>query len=54
MNFLIKDDDLLKKYDDIRNKISNNIEKYLTVNPSIFTKLLKTKVRSYGDEATDF
>ena len=52
MNFLIKD--LLKKYDDVWNKISNNIEKYLTVNSSIFTKLLKTKIRSYGDEATDF
>ena len=30
------------------------LKKNSTVNSSIFTKLLKTKIRSYGDEATDF
>ena len=35
MNFLIKDDDLLKKYSDIWNKVSSNTKKKnLITNPS--------------------
>ena len=35
MIFLIKDDDLLKKYNSIWNKASNSIKRTLTANPSI-------------------
>ena len=33
--FLIKNDDLLKKYNNIWNKVRNSIKKSLTANPSI-------------------
>ena len=33
MNFFIKDHDLLKKYNDIRNKVSNNIKNQLDCEP---------------------
>ena len=33
MNFLIKDDDLLKKYSDIWNKVSSNTKKKLDYEP---------------------
>ena len=52
MNFLMKDEELLKKYD-IRNKVSNGI-KNLDCKPIYNEKNLKTKKRSYGDQATDF
>ena len=48
--FLIKDNDLLKKHNGIWNSVSNSIKKNLT----ILKKVLKTKIRSYGHEATDF
>ena len=54
MNFSIKDDDLLKKYNDVWNKISNDIENEFDCEPIYNKKLLKTKIRFYGDEATDF
>ena len=54
MNFLIKDDDLLKKYNDISNKFSNSIKKELDCKFICKKHFLKTKIRSYGDEATDF
>ena len=54
MNFLTKDDDLLKKYNDIWNKISHSIKKNLIANPPTLNFFLKTKTSSYGDEPTDF
>ena len=54
MNFLIKDDDLLKKYIDIWNKVSNSIKKELDCKLICQKHFLKTKVRSYSDETTDF
>ena len=54
MYFLIKDDDLLETYNDIWNKISNSIKKELDCEPIYNKKFLKTKIRSYGNKATDF
>ena len=36
MNFLIKDDDLLRKYNDIWNKVSSNIKKELNMMMWVF------------------
>ena len=38
---------------DICNKVSNSIKKELDCKPFYNKKVLKTKIRSYGDEATD-
>ena len=46
INFLIKDDDLLKKY--ISNKVSNSIKKELDCKLIFKKHFLKTKRRSYG------
>ena len=50
----IKDDDLLKKYNDIWNKVSNSIKEELDCKRIYIKKCLKTKISSYGDESTDF
>ena len=42
MQFLIKDDELFKKYNDIWNKVSNNIEKEFDSEPIYNNKYLKT------------
>ena len=54
MNFFIKDNDLLKRYNDIWKKVSYSIKKELDCEPIYNKKILKTKIRSYGDEAPDF
>ena len=41
MIFLFDDNDLLKKYNDISNKVSNSIEKKLNCKNIFFKKLLK-------------
>ena len=52
MNSFIKDDELLEKYNGVWNKVSNSIKEDCE---SVFNKkFLKTKIRSYGDEATYF
>ena len=51
-NFLIKDDDLLKKY--VWNKVSTSIEKEWLWTHLYWKKLWKTKIRSCNDETTDF
>ena len=48
MYFLIEDDDLLKKYNTILDKFSVESE------PVYNKNFLKTKIKSYGDEATNF
>ena len=48
MYFLIEDDDLLEKYNTIWDKLSSDIE------PVYNKKILKTKIKSYDDEITDF
>ena len=51
--FLFEYYELLKKYSDILNKISNSIKENLKANPSTKTKILKTKIKSCGDKTTD-
>ena len=54
MYFLIEGDDLLEKYNTIWDKFSANIKKEFDSEPVYNKKLLKTKIKSYSDEATDF
>ena len=48
------DDKLLKKYNDIGNKVSNSIKREFDSEPIYKKNFLKTKIKSSGDEATDF
>ena len=55
MYFLVEGDDLLEKYNVICSKVSANVKKEFdneTVYKNIF--FLKTKIKSYSDEVTDF
>ena len=45
MYFLIKDEELLKKYNYIQNKISNMTKKEFDRKPMYTKKLLKTKIK---------
>ena len=53
MYFLIEDDDLLEKYNTIWDKVSD-IRKEFDSEPVYNKNYLKTKVKSHGDEVTDF
>ena len=53
MYFLIKDDDLLEKYV-IWDSISAGIKEEFDSKPVYNKHFLKTKIKSHGDEATDF
>ena len=52
--FLIENDDLLEKYNTIWDKVSAAIKKEFDSEPVYNKNFLKTKIRSYGDEFTDF
>ena len=54
MYFLIEDDDLLEKYNTIWDKVSADIKKELDSEPVYNRNCLKTKIKSHGDEVTDF
>ena len=63
MYFLIRDEDLLEKYnnnnkikynDTIIDKVSANIKSEFDSQPLYNEKFLKTKIKSRGDEVTDF
>ena len=54
MYFLIEDDDLLKRYNAIWDKVSADIKKEFDGKPVYNKKCLKTKIKSYGDEAEVF
>ena len=54
MYFLIEDDDLLEKYNSIRDKVSADIKKEFDSEPVYNKNFLKSKIKSYGDEVTDF
>ena len=54
MCFLIEDDNLLEKYNTFWDKISADIKKELDSEPVYNKKFLKTKIKSHGDEVTDF
>ena len=52
MYFLIEDEELLKKYDTIWNKVSTDIKKSLIA--SLSTVVFKNQNKSHVDEVTDF
>ena len=52
MYFLIEDDDLLKNYITIWDKASADVKKEFE--PVFKTNFLKKKIKSYGDDGTDF
>ena len=54
MYFLVEDDDLLEKCSTIWDKVSADIRKELDSEPVYKKKFLKTKIKSYDDEALDF
>ena len=54
MYFLIQDDDLLERYNTIWGKVSAYINKEFDSEPVYNQEFLKTKIKSYGDEVTDF
>ena len=54
MYFLIVDDELLEKYNTIWDKVSADIKKEFDSEPVYNKNYLKTKIKSHGDEVTDF
>ena len=54
MYFLIEDDNLLEKYNTIWDKVSAEIKKEFDSEPICNKEFLKTKIKSHGDEVTDF
>ena len=54
MYFLIEDDDLLEKDNTIWDKESADIKKEFDSKPVYNKNYLKTKIKSHGDEVTNF
>ena len=54
MYFLIKGDDLWKKWNAIWDKVNADIRKNLIACLSTIKEFLKTKIKSHADEVTDF
>ena len=54
MYFLIEDDNLLEKYNTIWDKLSTDIKKEFDSEPVYNKEFLKTKIKSHGNEVTDF
>ena len=54
MYFLIEDDDLLEKYNTIWDEVSADIKHEFDSEPVYNKEFLKTKIKSDGDEVTDF
>ena len=54
MYFLIEDDELLEKYNTIWDKVNADIKKEFDSKPVYNKNFSKTKIKSYGDEVTDF
>ena len=52
--FLIEDDDLLEKYNAIWDKFSTNLKKEFDSVHVYNKNFLKTKIKSHGNEITDF
>ena len=44
----------IKKYNDVLNKVSNSIKKEFDSEPIYSKRFLKTKIKSNGDDDTDF
>ena len=47
MSFLIKDDELFEKYNEIWEKVKNSIKEELDSEPVYYEKYLKAKIKSY-------
>ena len=54
MYFLIDNELLIKKYNKIWNRVSNSMKKKNDSKPIKNKIFLKTKIKYYGDEGTDF
>ena len=54
MYFLIENEDLLEKYNSIRDKVIAGFKKEFDSEPVYNKNVLKTKVKSYGNKVTDF
>ena len=54
MHFLIEDDDLLKEYNTIWDKVSADMKNEFDSDPVYNKNYLKTRIKSHGDEVTDF
>ena len=54
MDVLFEDDDLSKKCNSIWDKVNADIKKEFDCEPAYNKKFLKTKIKSHGDEVTDF
>ena len=54
MYFLIEDDDLLEKYNAIWDKVSVDVKKEFDSEPVYNKDFLKSKIKSHGNEVTDF
>ena len=54
INFLIEDDDVLKKYNTIWDKVSTDIKKEFDSEPVYNKEFLKIKIKPHRDEVTDF
>ena len=54
MYFLIKDDGILNTYNTTWDKVSADIKKKIESKPVYNKNFLKTKIKLYGDETTDF
>ena len=52
--FFIEDDDLLEKYNTVWDRVSADIKKEFDSEPVYNKEFLKTKIKSHGDEFTDF
>ena len=50
MHFLIEDDDLLKKYNTIWDKVSADMKNEFDSDPVYNKNYLKTRIKSHGDE----
>ena len=53
-SFLIKDDDLLEKYNTIWGNVCADIKKEFDSEPVYNKNYLKSKIEAHGDEVTDF
>ena len=54
MYFLIEDDELLEKYTTIWDEVSDDIKKEFDSEPAYNKNYLKIKIKSHGNEVTDF
>ena len=54
MYFLTENDDLLEKYNAIWDKVSADIKKEFDSKPVYNKNYLKTKIKSHGNDFTDF